>query len=146
MQNRHFFVIDDDITKTNLTQSFDLITCISVLEHIQTPDDAVHNMFSLLKPNGHLILTFPYTEDSYIRNVYELPNSSYGQDVSYVTQSYSRRDLERWLNADQARVIEQQYWQYWSGEHWTVGDQVIPPKQVGKEDNHQMTCILLKKF
>ena len=88
----------------------------------------------------------PYTEDSYIRNVYELPNSSYGQDVSYVTQSYSRRDLERWLNADQARVIEQQYWQYWSGEHWTVGDQVIPPKQVGKEDNHQMTCILLKKF
>lgn len=78
MVNRHFYVIDDDITATRLSDKFDLITCISVLEHIQKSDDAVRNMLSLLKSNGHLILTFPYNEKSYVRNVYKLPGSSYG--------------------------------------------------------------------
>jgi len=31
MINRHYHVIDDDITATRLTDTFDLITCISVL-------------------------------------------------------------------------------------------------------------------
>ena len=33
--NRHYYVIQDDITKTKLKSKFDLITCISVLEHIK---------------------------------------------------------------------------------------------------------------
>lgn len=39
--------------------SFDLITCISVLEHI--PDDraVIETMWSLLLPGGRLVLTFP---------------------------------------------------------------------------------------
>ncbi len=39
--------------------SFDLITCISVLEHI--PDDraVIETMWSLLRPGGRLVLTFP---------------------------------------------------------------------------------------
>ncbi|MCK5039274.1 MAG: methyltransferase domain-containing protein, partial [Thermoplasmata archaeon] len=32
--NRHYYVIDDDITDSKLKDKFDLITCISVLEHI----------------------------------------------------------------------------------------------------------------
>ena len=92
MLNRHYHVINDDITETHISDTFDLITCVSVLEHILKPDDAIRNMFSLLKPNGHLILTFPYSENNYIRNVYELPGSSYGQGAPYITQSYSRTD------------------------------------------------------
>jgi hypothetical protein len=57
-------------------------------------------MFSLLKPKGHLILTCPYTEKSYVRNVYELPGSSYGQGEPYITQSYSRNELNRWVEAN----------------------------------------------
>ncbi|GAH10357.1 unnamed protein product, partial [marine sediment metagenome] len=85
MLNRHYHVIDDDITDTRLSDTFDLITCISVLEHIQKPDDAIRNMFSLLKTNGHLILTCPYNEKSYVKNVYELPGSSYGKGLPYIT-------------------------------------------------------------
>lgn len=39
--------------------SFDLITCISVLEHIPADGDAVERMWSLLRPGGRLVLTLP---------------------------------------------------------------------------------------
>jgi SAM-dependent methyltransferase len=145
MLNRHYHVIDDDITATRLSDRFDLITCISVLEHIQKPDDAVRNMFSLLKPKGHLLLTFPYNDRSYVRNVYELPGSSYGQGEPYITQSYSRRELTRWTDENDATIVDQEYWQFWEGDHWTVGTQIIPPKRVTPDDKHQLSCIHFQK-
>ena len=39
--------------------SFDLITCISVLEHIPKDKAVIETMWSLLCPGGKLILTFP---------------------------------------------------------------------------------------
>ncbi len=144
MLNRHYHVIDDDITETRLSATFDLITCISVLEHIQNPDNAIRNMFSLLKPNGHLILTCPYNERSYMKNVYELPESSYGKGAPYITQSYSRTELERWLRENNGDILDQEYWQFWEGDHWTVGNQIIPPKKVTADDRHQLTCIHIR--
>ncbi len=40
-------------------ETFDLITCISVLEHIPADKEAVEMMWSLLRPGGRLILTMP---------------------------------------------------------------------------------------
>jgi len=145
MSNRHFHVIDDNIVETRIAQKFDLVTCVSVLEHIQRPDDAVRNMFSLTNSNGHLILTFPYNENQYIENVYDLPGSSYGQRSPYATQQYCRSDIERWISKNQGVVVEQEYWQFWSGDHWTVGSQIIPPRQVAASDRHQLSCLLLKR-
>lgn len=145
MFNRHYYIIDDDITHTKLSDKFDLITCISVLEHIENSDVALWNMFALLNPSGYIILTFPYNERCYVRNVYELPGSCYGQTASYITQSYARNDLNRWLKNNHGVIVEQEYWQFWDGDYWTVGTQVIPPKKVTADDRHQLTCILLQK-
>jgi 2-polyprenyl-3-methyl-5-hydroxy-6-metoxy-1,4-benzoquinol methylase len=145
MLNRHYHIIDDDITETHLSTTFDFITCISVLEHIQSPNNALRNMFSLLNPNGHLVLTFPYNERSYVRNVYELPGSSYGKGAPYITQSYSREKVERWLCENNGAILDQEYWQFWEGDHWTVGKQVIPPRKVTADDKHQLTCMLIRK-
>ena len=60
MLNRHFHVIDDDITDTRLTGTFDLIACISTLGHIENHQDALRTMFLLLNPGGHIVLTLPY--------------------------------------------------------------------------------------
>ena len=79
--NRHFHVINEDINNPDTTKKFDLITCISVLEHIENAEKAVCNMFNLLNPKGYLILTFPYTENKYYANVYQENGSSYGQDL-----------------------------------------------------------------
>lgn len=145
MTNRHFHVLDDDICKTQLKDKYDLITCISVLEHIEKPAKAVRNMFSLLNSGGHLILTFPYNEDKYVRNVFELPNSNYGKGLPYITQAYSRSELEQWLDENHGVIIEQEYWQFWEGENWTIGNQVIPPNKVTAVERHQLTCLHIKK-
>jgi SAM-dependent methyltransferase len=39
--------------------SFDLITCISVLEHVPEDKNALETMWSLLRPGGKLVLTLP---------------------------------------------------------------------------------------
>lgn len=40
-------------------ESFDLITCISVLEHIPDDEESIKTMWALLQPGGRLILTLP---------------------------------------------------------------------------------------
>jgi hypothetical protein len=145
MVNRHYHVIDDDITKTRLKDKFDLITCISVLEHIVESEAAVRNMIGLLNPMGYLVVTFPYREKGYVRNVYDLPGSSYGQDLPYITQSYSRNEIDSWIDNSGCIIVDQEYWQFWEGEYWTIDNQVIPPKEVSSDDKHQLTCILLQK-
>jgi SAM-dependent methyltransferase len=40
-------------------ESFDLVTCISVLEHIADDSGALRALWSLLKPGGKLVLTVP---------------------------------------------------------------------------------------
>lgn len=48
------------IEQASLEQSsFDLITCISVLEHIPADSEAVERMWSLLRIGGRLVLTLP---------------------------------------------------------------------------------------
>ena len=143
--NRHYYIINDDITDTRLDEQYDLITCISVLEHIEESDAAIRNMLNLLNPTGHLILTFPYHENGYIHNVYELPGSSYGQEFPFITQSYSRSELNRWLQDGQGVIVDQEYWEFWDGDYWTVGSQIIPPRKVGANDKHQLSCILIQR-
>jgi 2-polyprenyl-3-methyl-5-hydroxy-6-metoxy-1,4-benzoquinol methylase len=43
MVNRHYHIIDDDITRPRLRDTFDLVTCVSVLEHVEQSDVAVSN-------------------------------------------------------------------------------------------------------
>lgn len=145
MVNRHYHIINDDITDPRINEKFDLITCISVLEHIQEPTAAMRNMLRFLNPDGHLVVTFPYTENSYAANVYELAGSSYGQNFNYICQSFSRKELSIWVQVNHAEIIEQEYWQFWDGDYWTLGHQLIPPRKVAVQDKHQMSCVLIRK-
>lgn len=145
MFNRHYFVIDDDITNTNITKRFDLITCVSVLEHVENYKSAIRSMFNLLNPGGHLALTFPYNEAKYIENVYKLPEAGYGQDAPYICQVYSRNELDSWSKEYNGRISEQEYWQVFTGDFWTFGEQLYPPRRVKKDEKHQLTCILIEK-
>ncbi len=42
-----------------MEKSYDLITCFEVLEHVDDQPAAIKNMYSMLKPGGHLAGTFP---------------------------------------------------------------------------------------
>lgn len=145
MFNRHYYVMNDDITKTRLNKKFDFITCVSVLEHIKNHEAAVKSMFSLLNPMGYLILTFPYNKNKYIENVYKLPCSSVKEELPFITQAYSRNEVDKWISDNNGTIMEQEYWQFFSGEYWTCGERVCPPIRVDRDVRHQISCILIQK-
>jgi SAM-dependent methyltransferase len=143
--NRHWHVVDDDIRATRITGPFDLVSCISVLEHIVPADAAVASMLKVLRPGGHLVLTTPFHAADYVPNCYELPASSYGRQNAYPAQSHGTADLDRWLTTNNAEVVEQEFWRYWTGTHWTEGQQIIPPERSSVDQPHQLTCLLIRK-
>jgi SAM-dependent methyltransferase len=77
--------------------SFDLITCLSVLEHIPEDKAALETLWSLLRPGGKLILTLPSMQqplEQYIsHNRYGVLSS--GDDgYTFWQRYYDRRRLE----------------------------------------------------
>lgn len=142
ISNRHYHILNDDICNSKINEKFDMITCISTLEHIHRFDTAVNNMLKLLKTGGGLVLSFPYTENIYIPNVYELPESNaYGKDIPFICQSFSHNEIRRW-----GHIAIQEYWRCWSGYYWTAGKQIIPPKREERDELHQLTCLLIIKI
>jgi SAM-dependent methyltransferase len=146
MFNRHWHVEDDDITCSRLPGRYDLITCISVLEHIQDHRSAMRTMFRLLAPGGHLVLTCPYSEGEYVENVYRLPaaRAEY-QEEPYICRSYARVQLDEWLAENGASVVEQEFWRIETGGVHALGDWLFPALKVCREEVHQLTCLLLRK-
>jgi len=145
MINRHYYILNDDITNTRLTQPVDFIICISVLQHIRSHGVAVRNMLRLLKPGGHLMLAFPYNEFEYVPNAYDLPDSTYGQDWPFICQIHSRAEVDGWLAENNGEIVRQEFWELFSGDYWSCGKRLSPPRKVGKNDKHHHTCILIRR-
>ena len=145
MINRHWYVLKDDIREPKVKGPFDLITCISVIEHIEDHVSAIKGMVSLLAPHGHLVLTTPYTEQRTIPNVYAEPGATYGQDAPYICRSSSRKELTRWLSTTGAEIVVQEYWRFWTGQFWTQGERYLVPEQVTAGEPHQLACLLLRR-
>ncbi len=146
MVNRHYYVLHDNILRTALPpESFDLVTCISVLEHIPEHRQAVASMLSLLRPGGLLAISCPYHERHYVDNVYALAGSVGADKFPFVAQVYSRREINDWCNDNAAEVFSQEYWRFFRGEFWTLGESICPPEKSSREEAHQITCLLMRK-
>jgi SAM-dependent methyltransferase len=145
MVNRHYHVLDDDILDPKVRGPFDFVTCVSTLEHIRDPARAVRMMLSLLKPEGRLVLSFPYNERQYVENVYALPGSIGADKYPFITQVFSRRELDGWLRDNHVQVVAQEYWRYFDGPFWTIGERVVPPARVQADELHQISCVALVK-
>ncbi len=145
MFNPHYHILDQDIRETEESNLYDLVSCISVLEHIAEHARAVVAMYRLLNPGGYLALTFPYSEGRYIPNVYELPGAGYGRNFTYIGQVFSRKEVELWVQETGAVVSDQEYWRCFTGEYWTFGERLIPPVRVSSDGEHQLSCVLLRK-
>jgi SAM-dependent methyltransferase len=145
MVNRHYHVINDDIKNSKLNKKFDLITCISVLEHIDDHRSAMKSMCKLLNPGGHLILTCPYNDNEYIPNVYDLEESNVNHKVSFVTQSFSSTERDSWTQDSEFSLVSDEYWQFFEGQFWTCGNLLSKPMLVSKNHKHQLCCMLFKK-
>lgn len=141
--NRHYHVIRDDITKPVLRAKFDAITCLSVLEHIEDHDTAMHGVRRLLHAGGHAIVSFPYNERTFVENVYSLPGVSYGSDLPYVCRVFSRSEVDTWLTIG-FDVVCQEYHRIFAGDLWAFGERLRPPVETAADELHHLTCILLR--
>jgi len=143
--NRHYRVVNDDITNPKITRQFDLITCISVLEHIPDHERAVCEMFKLLKPGGHLVLTVPYNSQKYVDDVYLLEGSFHRKNVSYICQVFSDKEMGKWLEDNSATIIDQHFHEIFEGEFWSLGARIYPPRQVAKTERCHLACLIMQK-
>ena len=145
MINRHWHIFKDDICHPMVKGPFDLVACISVIEHISDHHAALRAMIKLVAPDGHLVLTTPYNEQRAVPNVYAEPGSAYGQDAPYICRSSSRRVLTEWLDVTNTEIVIQEYWRCWTGLFWAQGERHLVPEQVTADEAHQLTCLLLRR-
>jgi SAM-dependent methyltransferase len=146
MFNPHWHVLHDNIVDSKIGGEFDLITCISVLEHIQDYHAAVRNMFALLKPGGRLVLTFFYNERQFIENIYDRPEIwEEFKNRPYLGRVFSRKEIDEWRASNRADVIEQEYWQMNEGDLPLEGKPLDVLRQTGRDEKHHLTCLLLEK-
>ncbi len=143
--NRHYKIYNDDITNPKTIDKFQFATCLSVLEHITDHHSALINIHNLLEKDGYLVLTFPYNENVYDKDIYKHPNAGYGHTANFVTQVFSREEINSWLSSTSFEIIDQEYYKVFTGEMWTMGDRVTPCEQVSKSELHHLTSILLQK-
>lgn len=146
MYNKHYHILNDDITHPQISKKFDVVTCISVLEHIQDFNIAVSSMSKLLNPNGSLVITFPYNENKHCPNVYELADSNAkGKKMVFKTKAFSRTNLNQWCEANNLEIVKQEFWDCFSGEFWSCGERKRPFVEVEKNNLHHISCVWFKK-
>jgi SAM-dependent methyltransferase len=146
MVNRHWTVQDVDITNSrDFSGPFDVVTCISVIEHIVDHESAVRNMLRVLAPGGVLIITTPYNHHEYSPNVYKRPDALYGQDLPYICRSHSAREIEQWQQLG-ARLRQREMWRLFSGPVWATGDRTAWNQAQSEDEPHQLGCFEFEKL
>jgi 2-polyprenyl-3-methyl-5-hydroxy-6-metoxy-1,4-benzoquinol methylase len=87
--------IEGDITKVDLpSESFDLIVCSEVIEHLPNYMDVLNEVWRLLKKGGHFIVTVPNNQNVKIFTCPHCLKTFYQDDhVNSFTQATLSQDL-----------------------------------------------------
>jgi len=144
--NRHFLVVPDDICNSRISGSFDMVTCIDVLQHVPQHLHAVSTMARLLRPGGIAIIGCFFNENHYVPDVYRLPESNaFGRSHNYSCQMLSRTEIESWTATTGFCIADQELWNCFTGEYWTFGERLQPPRPSCPTKQHHVICLCLEK-
>lgn len=144
--NRHHLVITGDVTRgLNMDGEFDMVTCISVMEHIEDHQSAFANMMKMLRPGGILTITFPYNEDVFVENVYQHPDSGYGVDFGFICRVYSRAEIAAWMECCPAELIDQKFFRVFTGKFWSMGERILPVEPSSVDEPHHLLCATFRR-
>ena len=141
MTNKHCDVVDNDIVNSTLEGEFDLITCISVLEHIEKDLDAIDNMIKLLAPGGKLIITCPYRHTEYVPNAYDIT----GVQRPYICKMYDKYNVDDWCSRG-LMLDKVEYWRIFAGDYWGQGIRIKPLMSHNPDTHHHLACLQFTKM
>ena len=145
--NRHFHVRNEDVkTLANFMDGlcYDMVTCISVLEHIYPMVHAFQGLASRVMPEGHLIVTMPFNHDRACSDLYSLPGSSLGKHRGYPTQCASMEMVLQWCAVSRMSLVGFEVYRCWTGNMWGQGEKVSP-EPASIDDPHQYGCLLFAR-
>ncbi len=144
--NRHWLVENDDITRTSITRTFDMITCMSVLEHVVKYENAARSIAGLLNPGGRAVVTVPFNNDRYIENVYKMEGSRLNRPgVSFVCQVFSRGVLESAFSKAGMILEREELYDAHTGEFWSIGERKYPILRASRDEKHDLGCFVFRK-
>lgn len=104
-----------DLAETRLPNDlFDVISCVSVMEHLPEPVAALAEMHRLLAPGGHLLLTFDIGLDAFA----DLTPPALDRCLSFLVEHFD--DAENRLVKLSESAYRAYEWvdTYWISEHW----------------------------
>lgn len=86
------------------SESYSLVLMLDVLEHLDDPSAALHHAYSLLKPEGALLLTVP---------AFQLLWTNHDV-INHHHVRYRRRTLRPLLHQAGFVILEERYWYQWT--------------------------------
>ncbi|MFO1190145.1 MAG: class I SAM-dependent methyltransferase [Alphaproteobacteria bacterium] len=144
--NRHWLVENDNIVNTSMTKTFDMITCMSVLEHIVKYEDAARSIARLLKPGGRAIVSVPFNNDLYIDNVYKMEGSRLNHPgVPFVGHVFSRAALEGAFAKAGMDLEDEDLFDAHTGDYWSIGKRKSPIVRASRDSKHDLGCFAFRK-
>jgi len=130
--NQYYPVKNHDITKP-LNETFDIITSISTLKHIDNREAAFENIFNALRPGGIFVFTAPYSHFKSF-NAYDHPSAGYGKDREYPCHIFSFEFINRMKQKYEWLLFDEIGLQVFTGEFWTQGKRLYPTPEQFKPD------------
>ena len=88
--------------------TFDKVVIIDFLEHIDTDEAFIHELFRIIKPGGELIINVPHRRDTLLRRL-RLALGHTDEKHGHVRPGYTLEDLAKLLNARFAILQHREY-------------------------------------
>jgi SAM-dependent methyltransferase len=108
----------EDLTKIEHKDKFDLIVCVDVMEHIEDDKKVFQNFYNALKRGGYLLINSPSTFGG--SDVHDIKEESFISE--HARDGYSREDLEQKLVPLGFSIYRSRYtYGFWGDMAWRLG-------------------------
>ena len=119
--NRHWRVHRSEVWDWQEPESVDVVTLLGVIEHTWNDVEMIQAMALNVKVDGLLIVTCPFGSE-HVDNCDHDPRTA-------ICQVYDGFNLEDWVRSVGGKLVDAEYWRYFSGSHHLDGERFEHPYQ-----------------
>ena len=127
------------------SETYDIITCIHVLEHLINPIEVLINMYKKLNNNGILCIEVPNFNDSLKELEEFLPYYYSKAHISYFTTKILVDNIKKHLNAD-VEVHNYQNFSLQNHSNWYAFKKPVKPCTFSWQYNHKIQTTWLNEL